>query len=53
MLLSKIRMIKSEEEIDLLTKASRIVDLMFQAIMNTAGQELKRRRSTPAWFRLF
>ena len=35
-LLMEIRMIKSREEIDLLTRASRIVDSMFNAIMNTA-----------------
>jgi len=37
MLLNKIRMIKSEEEIDLLTKASRIVDAMFQSIVDNAS----------------
>ena len=35
-LLMEIRMIKSEEEIGLLTQASRIVDSMFDAIIETA-----------------
>ena len=35
-LLMEIRMIKSEEEISLLTQASRIVDSMFNSIMSTA-----------------
>lgn len=35
-MLMEIRMIKSEEEIDLLTQASQIVDSMFNAIMENA-----------------